>query len=83
MTVDLKLPDMNGIALIRALRKDGRTRLLPIVVVSANPEEGRRQFDSERLAVSAWLDKPIDSNRLMAAMRDAVAGGVTPELAVL
>jgi PAS domain S-box-containing protein len=83
MTVDLKLPDLDGIALIRALREDSGTRDLPIIVISANLEEGRRQFDSEQLTVSAWLDKPIDANRLVAAMRDAIAGGVMPELAIL
>jgi PAS domain S-box-containing protein len=74
MTVDLKLPDQDGIALMRLLREDERTRRLPIVVVSAMSDAGRIQLNSETLTVSDWLGKPIDANRLVIAIRDAVAG---------
>jgi CheY-like chemotaxis protein len=81
MTVDLKLPDQNGIALVRALRKEESTRHLPIVVVSANSEEGRSQVGREQLMVSAWLDKPIDASRLVIALREAMADAARPEVA--
>jgi PAS domain S-box-containing protein len=74
MTVDLKLPDQDGISLMRELREDERTRNLSIVVVSALSEEGRIQLNSETLTVTDWLGKPIDANRLVIAIRDAVAG---------
>jgi DNA-binding response OmpR family regulator len=74
MTVDLKLPDQDGISLMRELREDKRTSNLPIVVVSAMSEQGRIQLNSEILTVSDWLGKPIDENRLVVAIRDAVAG---------
>jgi PAS domain S-box-containing protein len=74
MTVDLRLPDLDGVALMRLLRDDERTRRLPIVVVSAISGEGRVQLNSETLTVSDWLGKPIDANRLVLAIRDAVAG---------
>ncbi len=74
MTVDLRLPDQDGIALMRMLRADERSRHLPIVVVSAVSGEGRIQINNETLSVSDWLEKPIDANRLVAAIRDAVAG---------
>jgi len=74
MTVDLRLPDMDGIALIHALRREPRLRDLPIVVVSAHADEGRIQVNSEALSVSDWLAKPIDENRFVAALRDAVDG---------
>jgi DNA-binding response OmpR family regulator len=74
MTVDLKLPDEDGLSLLRSLREDEHARGLPIVVVSAISEEGRIQLNSETLSVSDWLGKPIDENRLVVAIRDAVAG---------
>jgi PAS domain S-box-containing protein len=73
MTLDLKLPDQSGIELMRTLRDEEHTRRLPIIVVSANIEEGRSQLAGERLEVSAWLSKPIDVGRLVAAMRAAIA----------
>jgi DNA-binding response OmpR family regulator len=75
MTVDLKLPDQDGIALIGALREEALTRDLPIVVVSAYAEEGRVQINSESLSVSDWLEKPIDANRLVLAIRHAIERG--------
>jgi PAS domain S-box-containing protein len=74
MTVDLRLPGEDGIRLMRSLRQDERTRELPIVMVSAISDEGRIRLNSESFSVSDWLGKPIDANRLVAAIRDAVAG---------
>jgi PAS domain S-box-containing protein len=74
MTVDLKLPDQDGIALIRMLRKQESTRDLPIVVVSAMAGEGQIAFNNQPLTVSDWLDKPIDENLLVLGMRRAIDG---------
>jgi PAS domain S-box-containing protein len=77
ITVDLRLPDEHGVALIRALRAQAHTRDLPIVVVSAFAEEGRIQLNSEALSVSQWLEKPIDEVRLVVAIREAAEGVVS------
>jgi PAS domain S-box-containing protein len=74
VTVDLKLPDQDGITLISSLRGDERFRNLPVVVISAMAEEGRLQFDHQPLTVSDWLEKPIDENLLILSVRRAVAG---------
>lgn len=74
MTVDLKLPDQDGITLIRTLRSQENTRDLPIVVVSAMAGEGQLQFNNQRLSVSDWLDKPIDENLLILGLRRAIDG---------
>ncbi|MFC5523266.1 PAS domain S-box protein [Polaromonas jejuensis] len=74
MTVDLRLPDRDGVSLIRALRDEKHTRHLPVVVVSAMAEEGRLQFNNQPLMVSGWLEKPIDENRLILGLRRAIAG---------
>ena len=74
MTVDLKLPDQDGIALIRALRAERHTRDLPIIVVSAWADEGRVQLNSQALSVADWLSKPIDEIRLVRAVLHAVRG---------
>jgi len=74
MTVDLKLPGQNGLAFIGALRREERTRNLPVVVISAMAGEGELQFRRKPLAVSDWLEKPIDEDQLTLSVRRAVAG---------
>ncbi|MDP1885772.1 ATP-binding protein [Polaromonas sp.] len=73
MTVDLDLPDQSGITLVLTLRGQAHTRNLPIVVVSASANEGRIECNSLPLNVSDWLDKPIDENQLILALRLAIA----------
>lgn len=74
MTLDLKLPDQDGITLIRTLRSQDGTRDLPIVVVSAMAGEGQIQFNNQPLTVSGWLEKPIDENLLIRSLRHAMEG---------
>ena len=74
MTVDLRLPDQDGIALIRSLRQQEITRDLPIVVVSAVAGEGQIECNNQPLTVSGWLDKPIDENQLILGLRRVIRG---------
>ena len=72
MTLDLLLPDQDGVALIRELRRDEATSRLPIVVVSVRAEEGKAELNGGALGVVDWLVKPIDETRLRTAMERAV-----------
>lgn len=74
MTVDLKLPDQDGLELIRGLRQQDGTRDLPIVVVSALSGEVQLRFNNQSLTVSDWLEKPIDENQLILGLRRAIEG---------
>ncbi len=65
MTVDLALPDQDGISLIRELRAEAATSRLPIVVVSVRAKEGRTELDGGALGVVDWLAKPIDEIQLL------------------
>jgi PAS domain S-box-containing protein len=77
MTVDIQLPDEDGIFLIRRLRAAPATRSLPIVVVSAVANEGRIRLNDETLSVTDWLDKPIDETRLIASIERARGGAAS------
>ncbi|MGL4966660.1 MAG: response regulator [Inquilinus sp.] len=70
MTVDLLLPGMDGISLIRKLRDAPATAGLPIIVVSAVAQEGKRTLNGV-INIVDWLDKPIEQLRLRAALYQA------------
>jgi len=71
MTLDLMLPDEDGISLFRSLREDENTRDLPVIVVSVAADERRGELmGGEAVGVVDWLAKPIDQTRLL----DAVMG---------
>ncbi|HJM48341.1 MAG TPA: response regulator [Alphaproteobacteria bacterium] len=72
MTLDIALPGQSGIELIRELRQQDGTRELPIVVVSAHIGESRDELSGDAFPVVDWLDKPIDHERLAAAVQSAM-----------
>jgi PAS domain S-box-containing protein len=72
MTLDLALPGQDGISLIQELRQQEATAALPIVVVSAKAQQGRENLSGSSFKVIDWLDKPIDQNRLMLSLNQAL-----------
>ncbi len=67
--VDLKLPDGDGISLIQQLRGRPAYADIAIVVVSGNPARGRKDARASTLDVLDWLDKPVDLERLLGALK--------------
>ena len=77
MTLDIALPGQSGIELIRELRQEASTRELPIVVVSGHigrsrEDLGGQEFNGDALSVVDWLSKPVDGERLVAAVQTAL-----------
>ena len=72
MTVDIKLPYENGLSLIRELRANQRTAWLPVLVLSVTAAEARQHASNQALAISDWLDKPLDERRLLASLKEAI-----------
>lgn len=69
LLADLNLPDMDGLQLLVELRKDDKTRQLPVIVISVRVNETRDSIDANALEVVDWLQKPIDNTRLSAALK--------------
>lgn len=82
MTLDLSLPREDGMSLLRWVRGQERTRALPVVVVSARAEEGRRRLTGGAVGIVDWIPKPIDEARLVAALQQALSAshGDSPTL---
>ncbi|MFQ5571238.1 MAG: response regulator [Rhodothermales bacterium] len=70
--LDLLLPDDDGVALLQEWRTDPTTRDVPIVVVSARAEQAREHFMGGALGLVDWLNKPLDIDRLRAAVNRVI-----------
>jgi two-component system response regulator len=57
--LDLKLPKLDGLEVLRAIRADERTRLLPVVALTSSREE-RDVIECYRLGVNSYVVKPVD-----------------------
>lgn len=69
--LDVQLPDMSGIEVLRALRADPATASLPVVAVTAYSGPG----DAERLTqagATAYIAKPVPIMRLLALLRETL-----------
>ncbi|HEX5636579.1 MAG TPA: response regulator, partial [Gammaproteobacteria bacterium] len=73
MTLDLMLPDQSGINLIRQIRSRPATQALPIIVISAYSADGKLAVNADINALH-WLEKPINSEQLITAMKHAIHG---------
>ena len=67
VSLDLRLPDISGLELLRRIRQNPDTVDLPIVVVSAAMEEGRLAINGDFSDID-WLAKPVDEAKLLAAV---------------
>lgn len=57
--LDLKLPKVNGLEVLRRLRDDARTRPIPVIVFTSSTEE-QDILDSYRLGANSYVRKPVD-----------------------
>ncbi|WP_264180154.1 response regulator [Desulfurispirillum indicum] len=73
ITLDLRLPDRNGISIIRQLRTHSSTTHIPIVVVAGNVHEGQLALNGGFNAID-WLQKPIDQQTLLECIHRATGG---------
>ncbi len=66
--LDLKLPKIDGLEVLRRVRSDERTKLLPIVVLTSSKEQ-QDLVESYSLGANSYVRKPVDFNQFVEAVR--------------
>src|SRR5256712_12932099 len=66
--LDLKLPKISGLEVLRRVRGDDRTRLLPVVILTSSKEE-QDLIEGYSLGANSYIRKPVDFTQFTKAVR--------------
>lgn len=68
MLLDLKLPKISGLEVLRRIRADQRTCILPVVILTSSKEE-QDIISGYRLGANSYIRKPVDFNQFIEAIQ--------------
>jgi two-component system, response regulator len=66
--LDLKMPKLSGVEVLRRLQQDPRTRLIPVVVLSSSNEE-KDKMECYQLGANSYIRKSVDFNQFSETIR--------------
>lgn len=69
LLLDLKLPKVDGLEVLKEIRADERLKLIPVVVLTSSQEE-KDMIRSYTLGVNAYVVKPVDFHEFINAVKE-------------
>ena len=69
MLLDLKLPKVDGLEVLKQIKSDGKLRMIPVVVLTSSKEE-KDMVASYKLGVNAYVVKPVDFHEFVNAIKE-------------
>ena len=69
MLLDLKLPKVDGLEVLKTVRSNGKLKFIPVVVLTSSREE-RDMVSSYQLGVNAYVVKPVDFHEFVNAIKE-------------
>lgn len=75
--LDIVLPGMDGFAALRALRKDPRTKTVPIIMISGN-EQATEQFYAQRIGADDFMKKPFSRSEVFVRIEKLLDESLIP-----
>jgi two-component system response regulator len=67
--LDLKMPKVDGIEVLRKIKSDEQKKIIPVVVLTSSKEE-RDIVESYKLGVNAYIVKPVDFDKFVKAISE-------------
>jgi DNA-binding response OmpR family regulator len=69
MLLDLKLPKVDGLEILKQIKSDEKLRMIPVVVLTSSHEE-KDMVTSYKLGVNAYVVKPVDFHEFVNAIKE-------------
>src|SRR5580698_8850216 len=69
MLLDLKLPKVNGLEVLKQVKSDDKLSMIPVVVLTSSKEE-KDMITSYKLGVNAYVVKPVDFHEFVNAIKE-------------
>jgi len=67
--LDLKLPKIDGMEVLKRIRQDNRTKLIPVVILTSSAEP-KDVVDGYSLGANGYVRKPVEFSQFVEAMKD-------------